>query len=287
MAQRSGSGRNETALAAVLRRHDRERFLTTLFAPSDRRPALIALYAFNFEIAKTREVVREPLLGRMRLQWWREVIDTIYRGGPVRPHEVALPLAEAIRRGDLTRYHFDRLIEAREADLEETPPPTLGALEAYAEDSSGRLVRLALEILGIRDGAAHEAGRHVGLAWALSGLVRSLPIQLRARRLVLPADLVAAAGLVPEALFALRPSPALHQVVERVAAAARAHLDAARAGQAGLPRAALPALLPAVLAQRHLVRLARAGHDPLDPRLARPDGLASWRLAFAALRHRF
>ena len=68
-------------LAATLRQHDRDRYLTTLFAPSDRRGALIALYSFNFEVAKTREVVREPLLGRIRLQWWRDAIDEIYCNG--------------------------------------------------------------------------------------------------------------------------------------------------------------------------------------------------------------
>src|SRR3954452_15251843 len=85
-------------LAESLRRHDRDRFLMTLFAPPERRAALVALYAFNFEIAKTREVVREPLLGQIRLQWWREVIDEIYRGTTVRKHEVVQPLAEAIGR---------------------------------------------------------------------------------------------------------------------------------------------------------------------------------------------
>ncbi|MGH7033449.1 MAG: squalene/phytoene synthase family protein, partial [Stellaceae bacterium] len=43
-------------LAAALRRNDRERFQTALFAPADRREALLALYAFNYEIARVPEV---------------------------------------------------------------------------------------------------------------------------------------------------------------------------------------------------------------------------------------
>ncbi len=232
-------------LAQSLHRHDRDRYLTTLFAPAERRADLIALYAFNFEVAKTREIVHEPLLGRIRLQWWRESIDAIYRGLPLRKHEVVEPLAAAIRRHDLTRYHFDRLIDAREADLDEEPPASLDALELYAEDTAARLVRLALEILDTRDEAAGEAGR--------------------------------------QRFLELKSSTALFQIVEQLAERAREHLAAARAAQAAIPRRALTALLIGTLADTHLGRIARAGYDPFAPDLARPDTLASWRLAMAWL----
>ncbi len=54
---------------------DRDRFLASLFAPAEHRGALHALYAFNVEIARVREVAREPLPGEIRLQWWSEVVD--------------------------------------------------------------------------------------------------------------------------------------------------------------------------------------------------------------------
>src|SRR5690348_13728410 len=100
-------------LADSLRRYDRDRYLAALFVPADRRAAVIALYAFNHEIAKTREVVSEPLLGRIRLQWWREAIEEAYGGGGVRAHEVMTPLAAAIREHRLTREHLDAMIDAR------------------------------------------------------------------------------------------------------------------------------------------------------------------------------
>jgi phytoene synthase len=238
-------------------------------------------------VAKTREVVREPLLGRIRLQWWREAIDEIYRGGPVRRHEIVQPLAEAIREGDLTRYHFDRLIEAREADLEEAPAADLATLEAYAQDTSSRLIWLALEGLGIRDEAATEAARRIGIAWALVGLVRALPVQARGKRNTLPADLAAAARLDEREYFELRPSPALALIVQQITEAAQAHLAAARALRREVPRGALSPLFPAVLAQTHLRRLAAVGYNPFDAVLAVPDTLASWRLMLASLTRRY
>jgi NADH dehydrogenase [ubiquinone] 1 alpha subcomplex assembly factor 6 len=274
--------------AQLLRRHDRDRFLTALFAPPDRREAVIALYAFNYEVARVREMVREPLLGRMRLQWWRDSIAAAYDGGPILRHEVAEPLTAAIRMNRLSRAHFEALIATREADLDDAPPPDLAALAAYADGTSARLVLLALEALDVHTAAAAAAGHGVGVAYALAGLLRAIPFHARARRLYLPADLTAAAGIdISRGLFELKSSPALSAVVAQVAEVALSHLAAARALGPGVPRPALPALLPGVIAENWLRRLARAGYDPFARGLARPDGLQTVRLAIAARRGRY
>ena len=57
--------RGLSPLAALVRRHDRDRYLTALFAPAAHREALFALYAFNYEIARVRESVTTPMLGQM------------------------------------------------------------------------------------------------------------------------------------------------------------------------------------------------------------------------------
>src|SRR5499427_10031179 len=111
---RSSGPQPLSSIAAIVRRCDRDRFQTALFAPAARREALFALYAFNYEIARVRESVTEPMLGRIRLEWWRENIATAYEGGPVRRHPVVEPLTVVIRELALTREHFDRLIDARE-----------------------------------------------------------------------------------------------------------------------------------------------------------------------------
>src|ERR1700726_180635 len=83
--------------AGLVRRHDRDRFQTALFAPAADREALFALYAFNFEIARVRESVTQPMLGQIRLQWWRENIAAAFEGGPVRAYPVVGALSVAIR----------------------------------------------------------------------------------------------------------------------------------------------------------------------------------------------
>lgn len=264
--RRSTDADRLSPVAALVRRHDRNRYQTALFAPAARREALFALYAFNYEIARVREIVTQPMLGQIRLQWWRENIAAAFEGGAVRHHPVIEPLAATIHEFGLTRDHFDRLIDARETDLADEPPASLSELESYAEGSSSRLIYLALEVLEARGPAATEAGLHIGIAYSVTGLLRAMP--LRARHII-PADIPAQTG-----------------VAELTVAASR-HLEAARACRDQIPRSALPALLPAVIARRSLTRLKRARYDAFDPALAIPDPLQSWRLAAAVLLNRF
>jgi phytoene synthase len=76
--------------------------LTALFAPPDRREALLALYAFNAEVARIRETVTEPVLGQMRIQWWRDTLSG-FASAEAAPsaHPTAQALGEVIARYDL------------------------------------------------------------------------------------------------------------------------------------------------------------------------------------------
>ena len=252
--------------ARAVRAADHDRYLTALFAPRDARAALLALYAFNLEIARIRENVSEPLLGEVRLQFWRDVVGEIYAGRP-RPHQVALALAMAVEAHNLPRESFDRLIDARAFDLEDHPPVSLSALETYAEETSATLVVLALRTLGVADEAVEGAARHVGIAWALVGLIRALSFHAGQNRLYLPQDVMARTGVREADILTGRFTPELGEAVQTVAELARKHLADAQLGRTHVPRAAVPALLPAVLCELYRSRLVRTGYNPFDARL--------------------
>ena len=272
-----------SSLAGFVRRHDRDRYQTALFASAARREALLALYAFNYEIARVRETVSEPMLGQIRLQWWREVVDAAYAGTPPRHHPVVVPLSAAIRAFDLGRAHFDRLIDARERDLDDEPPASLHALEEYAEGTSAPLIVLALEALSVRRPGLDATARDIGIGYALAGLLRAMPFHARSGRSYIPVDLTEREALDPAEYAAKRSSPALRHIVRAIAEAASRHLHAAREHRASIPRPAIAALLPAVVADRFLLRLRRAEYDVFAPALAAPDPLQIWRLALAAM----
>jgi len=274
-------------LAGEVKRLDHDRFLCALFAPAAARESLIALYAFNAEVARVREAVNEPLAGSIRLQWWRDVLENIYGGGEGPPHRVAWALAEAVRRHRLGHRPFEQLLEAREFDLNDEAPADMVALLSYAEATSATLTGLALEILEARNEASREAGRHVGVAWALTGLLRAVPFHAAARRVYLPSTLSRDSGVDLEELFAGRPGPGLRTVVHEIAEVARRHIAAARHLGPKIPRRALPALLPATIAEAYLGTLAKAGFDPFQRRVRAPVRGRLIRLAFSAWRGLF
>ncbi|WP_374446185.1 phytoene/squalene synthase family protein [Stella sp.] len=260
------------------RRQDPDRFLAALTAPADRREHLFAVLAFEHEIARTREVVSEPVLGEIRLQWWADMVAEIAVGGGARPPEPLAALRAAVAEGGVPPAVLAAMVEGRRRDLEEGPPATLDALEDYARATGGAVGRALAAALG--QGAAAGAAVEVGTGWALTGILRALPFRTRHNEVFLPTEALAAAGLTPHSVAAGRGGAGLAGIVRQVAARAEARFAAARAERP--PAGLRPALLPARLARVHLARLAAAGHDPFAPALARPDGLRALRVAWGS-----
>jgi phytoene synthase len=269
--------RNDFA-AEQVRLYDHDRYLTAIFAPAAVREHALALFAFNIEIAKTREVVSEPLIGRMRLQWWRDALDVLYGGGTI-AHEIARPLGDAIRMAELDRRLFDRLIDTREADLDDAPPADLVALEAYAEGTGAPLMELALALSGRVTPDAADAARAVGTAWALTGILRAVPFHARQHRLFLPADRLSAAGVRMAKLFDLKPDRGVADVVREVGARAIAELDRAKGPVRSLPKNRSWPFLLASLSRLYLRDLEENRWDPFATGVVRGRPLAILHLA--------
>ncbi|MEQ1890082.1 MAG: phytoene/squalene synthase family protein [Alphaproteobacteria bacterium] len=271
--------------AGLVRRHDHDRFLTALFAPEPVREHLWVLYAFNIEIARIRELVSEPLLGEIRLQWWREGIDAIYAGHGVRTHPVLEALEVAVRLCALPRRPFDSLIDAHTESFSPNAPVNLEELENHADAASAGVMRLAM---GIAGGQAPDAAiRHAGIGWALTGVLRNIGIHASRRQVFLPGDMMRAEGLEPESVFSCRHGPELRRVMVSFAQIAGGHLAAARQALPAPSRQIMPVLLPITLADIYLRQIRRPDHDPFRIAAPIPAFRRQARLLWAMLTKRF
>uniref|UniRef100_UPI0005B7AB2D phytoene/squalene synthase family protein n=1 Tax=Salinarimonas rosea TaxID=552063 RepID=UPI0005B7AB2D len=187
----------------IVRRDDHDRWLATLFAPAEARPALLALYAFAAEVARVPERVREPLPGEIRLQWWRDALEGT-RAEEARANPVFVALEDTIARHRLPRAPLVALVEARVHDLYEDPIATVNDLEGYAGETSSVLMRLAsLVLAGGADPGHADAAGHGGVAYAIAGLMRSFPWHVRSGRLyVPPVETLARHGLTRDRVVA-------------------------------------------------------------------------------------
>jgi phytoene synthase len=268
---------NWSELDELVARGDPDRYVASLFASPARRRGLIALYAFNHEVARIREIVHEPLVGHIRLGWWREQIAAIYEQRALTA-PLTLALGETVEAFALPRALFDAYLDARGLDFEEAPFADEGALEGYAAATAGSLMQLAARVCGA-DNRADAAAREAGVAVAYAGFIRSLAFDAAHRRCRLPLKWLEAEGLNAEDVFAAKMTPALRRVVARLAEVARAHLRATR--KVGLPTAAIAALAPAALVPAYLRRAAR--NDVLSKTLLIAQHERVARIAFAVL----
>ncbi len=253
--------------AETVRKYDPDRFLLSLFAPPEKRAALFALYAFNYEIAKTREVVTETQLGLIRLQWWRDALAGVYAQDRVPEHQTLQPLAAAIRAYDLPRDKLDSLIYAREFDLEDRQPSTLDGMVKYAEYTAAPLLDLSLQIMG-ETGAVEK----IATAYALTGLLRALPAHLAQRRCYLPENLIQRQQITVYDLYDGTGIGKLPPVIAAVAEAAEQCLS--DAGKSSSPFLRRQAKLTAL----YLDKIRAAGHDVFSSHMAAPPFLRELRV---------
>jgi phytoene synthase len=268
---------------ALVRVADKDRFLAALFAPAAHRGALYALYAFNIEIARVRESIREPLAGEIRLQWWDDAIAG-NAAGEAEANPVTAALLAAVARYRLPVELLTGLIAARRFDLYDDPMRRLADFNDYARATSSSVIELSARIL---DGdEMPDLGRlalHAGLGYAIAGLLQAFPIHAARGQLFLPLEVLERHGVGRQDFAARHATAELRAAFAEMRQQAREHLAQAGRLADGAPLAGLPALLPVALARSVLDRMERADYDPFVP-VEIPQWRRQWLLWRAARR---
>ncbi|MEZ5758850.1 MAG: phytoene/squalene synthase family protein [Emcibacteraceae bacterium] len=251
----------ETYCAKQVKKYDYDRFLITLFAKADIREDLFALYSFNHEVAKIREAVSEPMLGEIRLQWWREAIEGIVAGNP-RNHEVVLPLSDAFHRHGLSADSFISIIDARSADIYDENPNTIADFEKYLGATSGNLMKLAGQICGEQDEHTLSLCYDLGMVWGLIGTIRALRFQLAQGKLSLPQDIMHQFEVRKSDLMALEGNENIKRLIQGLHQSATNYLNQIAKDKKSINKDVRPLFLLSALSRSYLNMIRRAGYDP-------------------------
>jgi 15-cis-phytoene synthase len=264
----------------LVRDHDKDRYLAALFAPEGKRAHLFALYAFNAEIVKARDAVREPALGEIRMQWWQDTLDGIY-GGEAQDHPVAIALSRAIEAADLPKHALVNLVKAHIFDFYSDAMPTIADLEGYLGETNSALIQMASIILAGEEGLQNaEASGLAGVAYGLVGLLRNLPTQRAKLQCFLPLDMLVQRQATVADLMAAENEASLSVVLAELREAARARLAQARKMAWTIKPAAMPAFLHVTLTDGYLNAIAARG-----PRLMKSNAeVSQWRKQWALWR---
>lgn len=159
-------------IADELKQRDREAWLACLYAAAPARPALVALLALDAELAHVVAATTEPLLGEIKLAWWRDRLTELDHGPAP-----AQPLLQALQSRVLPR-----LSGADLAALEERWLCLLGSdgLPAAHVNGGATLFRLAARLLGGDVAEADQLGRAWMMAQSVPGRTSVLLRPLRA-----------------------------------------------------------------------------------------------------------
>lgn len=247
------------------------------------------------------------LASRLRMQWWRDALGEIYGDdddkdeatrvgeGPSvggflassmsasrRHNPVVRELDRAVRESGLTRRFLERMVAAREADLDILQVATLREVLQYGEDTSSSLLYLSLECAGVRERDADIVASHLGVGLGLVTALRSTGYRASRNELSIPLD-VMERHAVPHQHLLDPPErnderklteerheaseEALRNAVREMAGAAKTYIHQARDMQTNVPKAGRSALLPAVSALHYLEKLEALEYDVLHPEL--------------------
>lgn len=225
------------ACAELVRAGDPDRFMSAMTAPPKQRDGLLALYAFNLEIAQAPWASSEEMIAEMRVQWWADAVSDLY-AGTTRHHQVLAPLAEIVEEHDLPQSSLQEMVEARRFDVYRDGHKDRGAFDAYINATSGNLMQLAAMTVGAETTAMpliQDFAYGVGVA----NLLRALPALYAHGRHPVPVDCAldrnaVAEGIVPDNLA----TP-----LQGITKDAIAKIQKSRRSRQLLPKTASPAML--------------------------------------------
>ena len=267
-------------ISEMIRQNDHDRYLVTLYAPEEKRDDLFALYAFNYELSRLRSVVSEPMLGEIRLQWWRDAINNIYQGKRD-SHELIPALAKAVERHDLSRERLMDLIESRARDLYDENPRNMAELDHYLDQTSGNLTCLAAQILGQKD---HEfMTRKLGFLWGYVELIRAVPYHMTLKQSFMPLSLM---GEGHNRFLSPDQPEVMKVVIKDLSEKALQYLAEIRINKAHITPKVRSLFLLTSLAQHYLKAIEKAEYNPF--RLEKTAGAFSrqWGLLISAVFNR-
>jgi phytoene synthase len=254
-------------------------YLAALLAPRSARADLIALAAFAGEVGRIPSLVNEPMIGAIRLHWWRDALGL--PAGALTGHPVADMVRAWVARHPGSEGDMIALIDAHDQELQADPPVDLNALADNFDRHWGSLIRLSSRVLDDdRVGLPTEATRDGAASYGLARLACELSVGLRRDHSLVPLDILVRSECSPEDLATHRDGASARKVHAELVVAATEALVACRRRRAAMPPRLAQALRPLALVPLYL-KMAQAGSHP-------PSELAkTWRMLCAWATSRF
>jgi phytoene synthase len=254
-------------LADDVKRFDYDRWLACLFTPTQFRASVMAVLAFNSEIARVRETVSEAMLGDIRLQWWRDALQDIQKG-TIKAHPVLQALSRQHQERALDLSLMQEMIDMRAKDLDPAPIASEGEMIVYADATGGNLHRLIFNAISTEESSSKiEAVMRSGRAYALCGMLRAVPFHAQNDLLLLPLSLLKSHELNETTVFKAENKDKFKAILRTLKDTADEEFLQAFEKSLSLERKDKPAVLCNALTGIYLNRLHKVDYEPANSRM--------------------
>lgn len=288
----SGIGALDETVRAAAREGEPDRYLAALLAPASARSGLVALAAFASEVTRIGSQVREPMMGEIRLQWWRDALPALAKGDRT-GNPVGDALGDAMQHYGLSPEPLETYLDGRGEELARDFPMDDDAVESHLILTEGSLFSLGFAVMtkAKPDASVESLVRSAAIAYGLARGLGRLPLSLRHGGPVISAARLQQAGLTPVTLaqepVAEDTAIAVENIARGLEVRAREALDSARQKFRLLGSPAVAAFLPLAMVEPYFSAQNRSGYRRIEA-IADVTPLArAWRLWRASRRRRF
>jgi phytoene synthase len=200
-------------------------YYSFMFLPKQKREAIIALYAFCREVDDVVDECTELKVAQVKLAWWKEEIQNLFKGNPI--HPVTKALQPFIQEFRLSEEHFLEIIDGMEMDLNFNRYEDFKQLQLYCYRVASVVGILSAQIFGFRNRKTLKFAHDLGLAFQLTNIIRDVGEDARRNRIYIPLDDLARFGVTEEDILRSRESEAVKQLLEFQIERAESYYDRA------------------------------------------------------------
>ena len=158
----------------------------TSFLQPEKRDALTVLYAYYCEVSEIIDECREPAVARIKLEWWRQEIGSLFDGSP--RHPVAKALHPIIQSYALTAEQLLEVIEGVDADIEQPHHNTAEELASYCRRIGAFYDLLLARTLGYTNATTGDYARELGAAFRFTQIIRDVGKDAQRGRTYIPME---------------------------------------------------------------------------------------------------
>ncbi len=200
-------------------------YYSFMFLPKQKREAITALYAFCREVDDIVDECTELKVAKVKLAWWKDEIQNLYKGNPI--HPVTKALQPFIHAYHLSEEHFIEIIDGMEMDLNFNRYQDFKQLQLYCYRVASVVGILSAQIFGFQNRKTLKFAHDLGLAFQLTNIIRDVGEDARRNRIYVPLDDLARFGVTEEDILRSRESDAVRHLLEFQIERAESYYDRA------------------------------------------------------------